>query len=29
MTVEQARQRLLALIEQRGGYVSVAIIEAS
>jgi len=28
MTVEQARQRLLALIEQHGGYVSVALIEA-
>jgi hypothetical protein len=28
MTVEQARQRLLALIEQHGGYVAVAIIEA-
>jgi hypothetical protein len=28
MTVEQARQRLLALIEKHGGYVSVAIIEA-
>ena len=28
MTVEQARQQLLALIEQHGGYVSVAIIEA-
>jgi hypothetical protein len=28
MTVEQARQRLLALIEQHDGYVSVAIIEA-
>src|SRR5437660_5051099 len=28
MTVEQARERLLALTEQHGGYVSVAIIEA-
>ena len=28
MTVEQAKQRLLALIEQHGGYVAVAIIEA-
>jgi len=28
MTVEQARQRLLALIEQHEGYVSVAIVEA-
>jgi len=28
MTVEQAKQRLLALIEQNDGRVSVAIIEA-
>ena len=28
MTVEQAKQRLLALIEQHGGYVAVALIEA-
>jgi hypothetical protein len=28
MTVEQARQRLLDLIDQHGGYVGAAIIEA-
>jgi hypothetical protein len=28
MTVEQARERLLALIEEHDGYVAVAIIEA-
>lgn len=28
MTLEEARQRLLSLIEQHDGYVSVAIIEA-
>jgi hypothetical protein len=28
MTVEQAKQRLLALIDQHGGYVGAAIIEA-
>jgi hypothetical protein len=28
MTVDQATQRLLALIEQHGGYVGAAIIEA-
>jgi hypothetical protein len=28
MTVEQATQRLLALIDQHGGYVGAAIIEA-
>jgi hypothetical protein len=28
MNVEQAKQRLLALIDQHGGYVGAAIIEA-
>jgi predicted transcriptional regulator len=28
MTVEQARQQLLALIDEQGGHVSVALIEA-
>lgn len=28
MTVQQAKERLLSLIEKHGGYVSVAIIEA-